>query len=316
MAPLQCPETVAIKGDVKSGPALVHSFELTHRGTGTLTVTRVEAGCGCLRKSLSTGVLQPGETANLTLEVNTLTQPVGLNRWQVVVAYKVENPGAPVQTGEIFLQINATLSREIIVNPPQIGFSTTGGASQILTLTDSRTKPLNIIKVTSSSPHLTGEVGPRTEVMGGGYNQKVTIKLSEDARVGHRDEAVVLLTDDPGYPEFRIPVRVLKRAAGAIMATPESVAIRFGSEAADVSTLVQLRSPDGKAFSIKSVESDYPGVTVKWSMGSGSVAVVRVTVSESAGMQSGNCTVRVKLDETTAQEVVLPVSWIATKKER
>ena len=65
--PLQCPETTAVKGEVKGGPALIHTFELTHRGTGTLTITRVEAGCGCLRQTLTRGVLQPGETAKLTL---------------------------------------------------------------------------------------------------------------------------------------------------------------------------------------------------------------------------------------------------------
>ncbi len=301
---------------MKGGPALIHTFELTHRGTGTLTITRVEAGCGCLRQSLTRSVLQPGETAKLTLEVNTLTQPAGPNRWQVVVGYKVEVPGAADLTGEVPLQITATLSREIIVNPPQIGFSTAGGATQILTLTDQRAKPLNIVKVTTSSSHLTAEPGPRTETPGGGHNQTVTVKLSEDAPIGHRDETILLLTDDPAYPELRVPVRVLKRAIGSIVVTPETIIVRFGTDITDVSTLVQLRSADGKPIGITGVESDHPGVTVKWSMGSGTVAVIRVIVAESAAAQSGNCKVRVKLGGAPGQEIVLPVSWIASKKER
>src|SRR5262245_2565036 len=102
-ASLHCSEAVAAKGGVTGGPPLVHTFELTPRVPGTLTITKVEAGCGCLRQTLTTGVLQPNEKAKLTLEVNTLTQPDGPNRWQIAVDYKVESPGVPPQTGELLL---------------------------------------------------------------------------------------------------------------------------------------------------------------------------------------------------------------------
>src|SRR3954471_3347257 len=85
-APLTVPTPVAARGEVKAGPPLTHTFDLTHTGTaGTLYITRVEAGCGCLRQLLTATRLQPGETAKLTIEVNTLTQPDGPNRWQVQV---------------------------------------------------------------------------------------------------------------------------------------------------------------------------------------------------------------------------------------
>ena len=96
---------------------MVHTFDLSHTGTGTVTITKVEAGCGCLRQTLGTGVLQPGQRTKLALEVNTLTQPDGPNRWQVTVAYKVEGPAHQPQTGELLLQITATLSRDIVGEP-------------------------------------------------------------------------------------------------------------------------------------------------------------------------------------------------------
>ena len=313
VAPLYCPEAVTSKGDLKSGPALVHTFELTHRGAGTLTITRVEASCGCLRQSLSSGLLQPNETSKLTIEVNTLTQPEGQNRWQITVGYKVESPGTAPQIGEVLLQITANLKREIIVDPPQIGFSTSTGATKVLTLTDSRIKPLTITKVTTSSTFLTVELGTRVALPSQGQKQTVTIALSDAAPEGHRDEAILLLTDDPAYPELRIPVRVLKRAASSISVAPESVAIRFGSDQGEISTLVQLRSTDGKEFAIAAVESDHPGVSAKWSTEKGKVAVVRVTVTEAASTQSGNCKVRVKLDQA-GREILIPVSWLSAKK--
>jgi hypothetical protein len=307
---LLCAAPTAAKGEVKGGPPLAHTFELTHRGAGTLTITKVEAGCGCLRQSLSSYVLTPGQTAKLTLEVNTLTQPDGPNRWQIAVGYKLENPGIPVRTGEILLQITATLSREVTVSPPQLAFSTTGTATQVIEVRDSRTKQLTVLKAATTSPHLTAEIGPKTT----GKGQAVTVKLSPDAPVGHRDEAVVLVTDDAAYAELRVPVRVLKRPSGGVRAAPESISLRFSPDQTVLSTLVQLRASDGKPLQIVGAESDLPGVAVKHSTGASSVAVVRVTVAEPASNQSGSCLVRIKFSQPSGQEIAIPVAWTRAMK--
>ena len=305
------PAPVAAKGDVKAGPPLVHTFDLTNATAGTVTITKVEAGCGCLRQGLAANVLPAGEKTKLALEVNTLTQSDGPNRWQVTVSYKVELPGAPAQTGELLLQITATLSRDISVTPPQVAFSTAGEASQALVVGDKRAKPLTVLKAASSAAHLTVEVGPAA-TGAVGRTQSVTVKLAANAPAGHRDETVVLYTDDAECPELRIPVRVLKRVAGAVTATPEAVSVRLAAGQTEVSTLVQLRSPDGKAVSIASAESDLPGVQVKCSTGSGPVATVRITVPEAAAAQAGRCTVRVRMGEQGG-EVSIPVSWTGKK---
>ncbi|MFO0825334.1 MAG: DUF1573 domain-containing protein [Gemmataceae bacterium] len=308
--PLQCAAPTASKGDIKGGPPLAHTFDLVHAGTGTLTITKVEAGCGCLRQLLTANVLQPGETARLTIDVNTLTQPDGPNRWQIRVNYKAEAPGAQPQVGELLLQITANLSREVAVNPPQLGFSTSGVASQTITVTDTRAKPLTVLKAGVSTPHLTVDIGPREA----GKGQAIIVKVSADAPVGHTDQVVTLLTDDTEYPELRVPVRLLKRAGGTVTAAPDTVAVRFAAGQTEVSTLVQLRGTDGKPVGIAAAESDHPGVTVKWSPTAGPVAVVRVTVTEAAAVQPGTCKVRVRLAEPSGQEVVIPVGWTGLKK--
>ena len=309
-AAFHAPAPLAAKGDVKAGPPLVHVFDLVHAGTGTVTITKIEAGCGCLRQSLGATALQPGEKTKLTLEVNTLTQPDGPNRWQVTVAYTVAAPGAAPQTGELLLQVTATLTRDIAVNPPQVAFSSTGEASQVLTVSDKRAKPLTVLKAASSSPHLTVEVAPAA---GQPRTQAVTVKLLATAPAGHRDETVVLYTDDTECPELRVPVRVLKRPAAGVTATPDAVTLRLAAGQTEGSALVLLRAPDGKAVSVAGADSDLPGVVVKCSAGSGPVATVRVTVPEAVAAKAGNCTVRVRLSEPGG-EVTIPVSWAAAKK--
>jgi hypothetical protein len=313
-AAFHCPGALAAKGEVKGGPPLVHTFDLVHNGTGTVTITKVEAGCGCLRQALGAATLQPGERTKLLLEVNTLTQPDGPNRWQVVVSYKTEAAGVAARTDELLLQITATLGREIAVTPPQVALSTTGEASQVLVVTDARAKPLTVLKAASSSAHLTAEVAAVANAAPGRPRaQAVTVKLAAAAPAGHRDEVVVLYTDDPDCPELRVPVRVLKRAAAAVTATPEAVTLRLAAGQTEGSALVQLRAPDGKAVGIAGAECDLPGVVVKCSPGSGAVATVRVTVPEAVSARPGRCTVRVRLSEP-AGEVAIPVSWSGENK--
>jgi hypothetical protein len=290
---------------------LVHAFDLANAGAGTVTVTKVETGCGCLRQAIGTNVLKPGEKTQLTLEVNTLTQPDGPNRWQVVVSYQEEISGA-AKAGQLALQITATLARDVNVNPPQLAFSTAGAASQTISVADKRAKPLTVVKAASSSPHLSAEVAPAANA-GGSRSQSVVVKLAPGAPAGHRDEVVVLYTDDPAYPELRVPVRVLKRAAGGVSATPDVVELRLAAGQSEGSALVQLRSPDGKAVGVAGAEADMPGVGVKWSGGSGPVATVRVTVPEAVAAKPGRCTLRVRLSEPGG-EVSIPVRWSGPAK--
>ncbi|MBY0514745.1 MAG: DUF1573 domain-containing protein [Gemmataceae bacterium] len=307
------PAPVADRGPVKAGPPLVHTFDLTHPGpAGTLFITRVEANCGCLRQTLTANRLMPGETAKLSIEVNTLTQPDGPNRWQVQVFYTVDTPSATgvlSQPGVQTLAITATLSREVTVTPAQVGFSFSGEAAQVLTVTDGRPKPLTVVKAASTAPHLAAEVAAPAAGANGVRTQAITVKLAADAPAGHRDETVVLYTDDPAYPEFRVPVRVLKRLPGGVVATPDALNVRLTPGEDAVSVLVQLRSPDGKPVAISGVDNDHPAVTTKWAPGAVPVAAVRITVGGPAAAQPGSGTVRVRLAEPAGQEVAIPVSW-------
>jgi len=291
---LACPAPVAAKGEIKAGPPLAHAFQLTNRSPDTITIAKVEAGCGCVQRSLSAKVLKPGETATLTLGVNTLTQPDGPNRWQAIVYWSANGAA-----GELAVSVTATLSREVTITPPQLGFSTTGEATQQLAIADRRAKPLAILKATSSSPHLTASIG----------NGTVQVKLTADAPAGQRDEVISLQTDDPVYPEFRIPVRINKKAPGQVAASPEEVTVKFAAGQDEVSALVQLRAPEGKAVRIDSAVSDFSAATVKHSTAAGPVATLRITIGGAAASQSGSCKVTVKLAEPAGQEVIVPVSW-------
>lgn len=310
--PLHCEAAVVSKGEVKAGPPLLHTFDLSHCGQGgTIRITQVEAGCGCLRQSLSTDVLPPGATARLTIEVNTLTQPEGPNRWPIVISYRYQPPQGPPQDGRLRLVITAHLCREVRVSPPQVAFSTAGAATQVVMVVDPRPRPLTVLKAVASDPSLTVEIGRREA----GRGQPVTLRLAADAPAGRRDARVVLLTDDPDYPEFHIPVQVQKQAPDGVRATPDAIVWRVSADQVETSALVRLRAADGRPVAIRSATCDDPAVTVRWSAGVGPSATLRVTLAAATAPLSGTSVVRVDLAEPPGGQVLVPVAWSRAKTE-
>src|SRR5438270_11260211 len=87
-AALHCQEPAVRLGDVRAGVPLARSFELVNRGSAIVDVTEVRPSCGCLNLKLDRPRLQPGEFAVLRLDINTLTQPAGLQTWRIRLAYR------------------------------------------------------------------------------------------------------------------------------------------------------------------------------------------------------------------------------------
>ena len=68
------------------------------------------------------------------------------------------------------------------MSPPQLGFSTAGTAKQVVSVTETRGKPLTVLKATTTSPHLQADVGARAA-------GKVQDNWSCDALAGCADRA-------------------------------------------------------------------------------------------------------------------------------
>ncbi|HET6575903.1 MAG TPA: DUF1573 domain-containing protein [Fimbriiglobus sp.] len=307
--PLTVAAPTADRGEVRTGPPLVQEFELTHRGPGTLTVSGVETGCGCLKPTLTREVLRPGETARLTLTVNTLTQPPGPNVWKTVVRYRVADPAPPSVRPdfELELRVSARLVQAVSVTPPMLAVSTSTTTTQTVIVTDRRPTPLTVRAATTTSPHLTATVRPATDATP--RTQSVDVTVTDGYPPGQADETLVLLTTDPTCPELRVPIRVTKRKPGSVSMTPAVAAVRFARGREEASTLVQLRRPGGGELRVEQVESDHPAVRAKWPTAAGPVATVRVVVDREKAGRGGRAEVRVLLADPAGESVVLPVTW-------
>jgi hypothetical protein len=300
------------RGTARTGPPLTASLTLTHRGEpGTVTVTAVEASCGCTAPTLTSRRLRPGDTTDFAISVNTLTQPAGVHTWKATLRYRFAPDAAEVapQDFDATLALTADLVREVSVTPPVLAISTATEARQTLTVTDIRAKPLTVRAATTASPHVALTVRPAATA-DGVTTTVVELHVKPDYPAGSSQETITLTTDDPGCPELRVPVRIVKRNPDALVPSPELAAVRFSPGQDAASTLVQVRSPARGTLRIEAAGCDHPAVGVKFAASSGLVGTLRVVVDRAkADGRPGEALVRVRFAEPPGATLVLPVQW-------
>ena len=311
LGPLAAPTPSVDKGEIKSGPSLVHEFEMKHSGDrGIVTITAVSTACGCSKWDVTPKVLKPGEIAKLSVVITTLTQSEGPANWKSTVKYTLTPDSGEASTHEIDLAVSAKIIREITVEPPLISVSTSGDTERThtITMTDRRSSSaLAISKAFCTDPKIKVDIKPAKEI-GTNTVQAIVVTVPGDLPTGSHDDMITLTTTDPACPELKIPLKIAKRAAGDISVSPESPTVRFTKGQAEASTLVQLRA-GGKPVSIAKVDCKQEGVTLRFSEGSGIVATVRVVVNLAKAGSLGQADVTLHLAEPAGTVIVLPVSW-------
>jgi hypothetical protein len=305
--PLQSARPIVDLGDLKSGPLVPHDFELKHTGaSGTLVIHEVTGGCGCMKAEIKPKVLKPGDTAKLCVIINTLTQREGANTWPLNVRYSTVANSQNTEFN-LDLKLTAKLTSEVRVTPPLLAVSTSGAVKQTLRVDDSRAKPLNVTKVSTTNPAITATI-ETVQRANGVTGQEVSVNISETLPIGAYEETITLFTNDPACATMVVPVKVQKRGLDDPIATPAAATIRFSSGQADASTLVQIRH-GGKPVSVAKVECATTGVTPKHSEGAGTVATVRIMVNGAKAGETGHAEVTVTLAEPAGKTILIPLTW-------
>jgi hypothetical protein len=306
--PLQIQPATADRGEVKAGAPLQQTFTLRNNTAAELRITDIAAGCGCLRPRITKRTLQPGESVDLSVEINTLAQSAGPNAWKVTVHF-VQGPDGQTTSGSHELVIKARVVREIDVEPIALFLSVDGEAMHTISVTDRRERPLKITGVGCDAKFVRTQLLPASEASP--RRRQIQVHLSADCPAGHHSETIVVQTDDPAYRELRIPLIIVRKAPGQIQATPEQLDLRLTKGQKAASGLVRLRDPDDKQIVVEKLEADHPALRFKWAIGPGSMATLRLGVEFPDAPTSGLGSVTIHLKEPKKQVIIIPVAWQA-----
>ncbi len=291
-------------GEVRSGAPLKQRFAFVNQGPGTVTITDLRTGCGCVRPKLEQRVYAPGDEGAVELEVHTLSQPAGEHAWPLQVAYRI---GGEAREAE--LVVKGRVVTEVTVQPAALTILTGGAAAHELTLTDLRDRPLSVTGVQTSSPHLKGEV-KQTAADGAGHRAvTITLSLGADCPDGRHEETVTILTDDAAYRELTVPVTVVKRPRQKVSAAPAAVALAAAPGQAVPSRIVLLRPEGAGPFVVERVEADDAAVTCTWARGPGDCATLRVGIDRAKLPADGlRSAIHVHISDPKNETITVPVT--------
>ena len=102
-------------GTVARGAQLKHSFKLTNIYKVPLQITNVSVECGCVTATPSTKILQPSETAQLDINMDTA-------RFSGHKQVKVRVTVGPEYVSTATVTVNAFARQDVVFNPGEIDF--------------------------------------------------------------------------------------------------------------------------------------------------------------------------------------------------
>ncbi|MBX7103620.1 MAG: DUF1573 domain-containing protein [Gemmataceae bacterium] len=244
LLPIAVDRADADRGPVRIGPPLVHEFRLTNHGATPVELLGAKSTCGCLAPKLDRTRLSPGESATLAVEVNTLSQPAGPVAWTTTVRWR-----SAEGEGDTPVILRATLISEVTVEPAALAFHVRRARSTDVIITDKRDKPF---RVTASGANVAGLT---TELRAGpdARSHIIRVTASADAPAGTTQSVVWLTTDDPAYPQIRVPVTLHVPAKTRVVASPSTVFLNGTSP-----VRILLRDPEGQPVRIERVDVDGP----------------------------------------------------------
>jgi hypothetical protein len=293
-AGLICPAPEHDAGEARTGAKLSHTFRLVNQGSQAVEVRKVKAGCGCTLATVSRQTIEPGGTAELRMEVSTVTQAVGPNAWRADVIHS---------GGELTVVMRARLQAEVRITPATLVLHANGPVSHPFTLIEHRAEPMKLRLVATQSGKVQATAGPPRR-QGDTWAREVVVRVSGLMPEGRHEDALVIQAEGSAYPELRVPFVVIKKSRATVQASPASVDLVRGPQGEAPSRVVLLHVSGDDPVRVRSVRTGHPGVRCTWADGEGR-AVLRASVEAGGGPIS--TVLEVELSEP-AQVVKIPLT--------
>lgn len=302
-AQLRFPEATVQLGEIRGGAPLAHQFRFECGALG-VRIEEIRPGCGCLKPRLTKTTFEPREHGVIPVEIHSLGQPSGSHTWRMQVVYRCNG-----EVHEQTLQVRGRVVTEVTVQPAALTLDVEGPATQEIKLTDLRAKPLAVVAVKTSSPHLAARIAGPTRDERSNRQFTVHVDVRADLPDGRHDETLHIYTDDLLYQHLKLPITLVKRARERIAVQPASVAWETTAGQSIPARLVRLSDRQGERLDVERVTTDSSILHCTWAVGPGNAVTVKIQLDRDkvpGGTWSG--AVRVELRSPVRQIVTIPVT--------
>ena len=191
-------------------------FAFTNTARGPVTITAVDPSCGCLKPRLDKRTFAPGESGEFFARIQTATERPGPKEYSIAVRYTDPEPRETKLIFQVMLP-----ERKVLVEPRGLifyQFGTTPPAAREIAVTDYRGRSLEIVRVETSTPLVTAEIGSSDRDAEGHHRTRVSVTLADEIPEGLHRGLVTIHTSDADFARLHVPVMIERRVNGGRMA--------------------------------------------------------------------------------------------------
>jgi hypothetical protein len=245
-------------GEVPHGTICVHKFTITNIYDVPMQITEVRKSCICLDYVPILNTLQPNETAEFTVTMNT-GKFVGSNTQSFYVTF------GPKYISTAVIRVSANSRTDVSINPGNVNFGAIpqgSRASQSLTIKYSgRSRDwrlTEIVPVQGPFEVKFSEVS-RGGAWKGGAEYQVDVTIKPNATPGQITEQISIKTNDSTHP-------IVQLVATATITAPLELApnkIRLDPVAVGQSTGQRVSIRAARPFKILGIDGAGDGITVE-----------------------------------------------------
>lgn len=192
------------------------TFIFHNRGAQPVRIQSMEPSCGCLTPQLHgdrNKEIPAGEHGRIVVRMQPANSTVGPHEYTVKVKYTDPLPREVQLT--LKLEIPATT---ITISPPALIVYHPHGSeatSYDFTITDGRGKQFDITGLAVNSDLIVAAIGETSRTATGNFQQKVRVVISGELPPARTQALIRVTTDDPDFPELRIPLMLQGQLAAA-----------------------------------------------------------------------------------------------------
>ncbi|MBM3982022.1 MAG: DUF1573 domain-containing protein [Planctomycetes bacterium] len=295
-------------GDVPHGTLCVHKFTITNIYDAPMQITEVRKSCSCLDYVPMTKVLQPNDTAELTVTMNS-AKFVGHNAQTFYVTF------GPKFVSTAVVRVSATSRTDVSVSPGAVGFGTVSqGARPHQTVRVKYSGSNRDWRITEVVPGNYPFDVKFTEVsrggpLRGGAEYQIDVTLHAGVAPGAISEQITLKTNDSANP--LIQIGVTGTVAAPLELSPGKVRLEAKlGESATQRVLVRAAKP----FKVVGVDGAEGEVTAELPANGAALPLQVVTIKFNP-KQAGTVAkqLRIRTDLPGDVSAVLPVEVEGTK---
>jgi hypothetical protein len=296
-------------GEVPHGTLCVHKFTLTNIYDVPMRIMEVKKSCTCLDYVRMDKELQPNETAEFTVTMNT-AKFVGSNAQTFYVTF------GPKFISTAAVRVSATSRTDVSLTPGAVTFGAVPYGTRPNQTTQikysGRTRDWKLTEVVPGAYPFDVKLteASRGGPLRGGVEYQVDVTLQANAPPGPIAEQITLKTNDPTNPLIHLGV------TGTIVAplelAPNKVRLeaKVGGEAAAQRVLVRAAKP----FKVVGVDGADGDVSVELPVAAGALPLQVITVKfDPKKVGTATVPLRIRTDLPGDASAVLPVEVEGTK---